>query len=158
MSRSSFCKGTGCGEEIPRDGAPSGVSARSQVSRSAFVGLHAEEVIGHSIIPFELAKSQLKAFEPCIRWFVADGVTLERGRRLTDLRVLSRTRGRKKKPAVVSLNGSGDGRTRFEDNPRDETVRLGYGASRTPGVRIRGVREIQLKSLILAQPERWRRG
>jgi hypothetical protein len=28
----------------------------------------------------------------------------------------------------------------------------------TLGVRIRGVQEIQLKSLILAQPERWRRG
>ena len=53
---------------------------------------------------------------------------------------------------------AGDGRTRFEDNPRDETVSPGYGASRTPGVRIRGVQEIQLKSLILAQPERWRRG
>ena len=53
----------------------------------------------------------------------ADGVTLARGGRLTDLRVLSRTRGavNKTRPWLV-LTMAGDGRTRFEDNPRDETV------------------------------------
>ena len=82
-----------------------------------------------------------------------------REQHLTDLRVLSRTRGavNKTRPWLV-LTMAGDGRTRFEDNPARETVSPGQRERVTPGVRIGWVQEIQLKSLILAQPERWRRG
>ncbi len=47
----------------------------------------------------------------------------------------------------------------FEDNPQRETVKSGLSPQgETIGRRIFAVQEKQLKSLILAQPERWRRG
>ena len=46
------------------------------------------------------------------------------------------------------------GQTLIRGQASGETVSLGV----TPGMRIRMNHELQLKSLILAQPERWRRG
>jgi hypothetical protein len=47
----------------------------------------------------------------------------------------------------------------FEDNPQRETVKsCSSPQGDAVGGRISAVQEKQLKSLILAQPERWRRG
>ena len=87
-------------------------------------------------------------FEPCIRAGLFDGstdpVVLADGGAVTACQTCLRLMGLDKLISRI--------------NVASKTVSLGQPARATPGMRRRRCQEIQLKSLILAQPERWRRG
>jgi hypothetical protein len=90
-----------------------------------------------------------EVFEPC---FDRSGSGLARGRldRLTRLLLAEHASSNNSSEGLTLVSGQ----THFEDKHEHESV------SRSVTLCIRSVscQEIQLKSLILAQPERWRRG